>query len=148
MLNTDQPIFQDLKSTIKSGDLPKVQSLFQEWRSDSSIPGPAPSDIDELVPRTAEGVGQPAILEYLLLQGGSSDIDTYTVGKTQSPQIFEIFIKNGWKLESLQRTSSQPRQISKPGSSLPRSRCRCKPPNISWLLPLRDSCTMRPPRVC
>ncbi len=100
MLNTGQPIFQDLESTIKSGDLPKVQSLFQEWRSDYSIPGPITSGIDELVPRTAEGVGQPAILEYLLLQGGSSDIDTYTVGKTQSPQMFEIFTKNGWKVHN------------------------------------------------
>ena len=100
MLVTDQPLFQDLKSAIKIGDIKKVQSLLQEWRIDSSIPGPRPSDIDELVPRAAEGVGQPAILEYLLSQGGSSDIDTYTVGKTQSPQIFEIFIKNGWKVHN------------------------------------------------
>ncbi len=100
MLNTDPPIFQDLKSAIKTGDIPKFQSLLQEWRSDSSIPGPTPSDIDELVPRAAEGVGQPAILEYLLLQGGSSNIDTYTIGKTQSPQIFEVFIKNGWKVHN------------------------------------------------
>lgn len=100
MLNSNQPIFQDLKATIKVGNLPKVHSLLQDWRSDSSIPGPTPSDIDALIPRAAEVVGQPAILEYLLSQGGSSDFDTYTVNNTQSPQIFEIFFKTGWKVHN------------------------------------------------
>ena len=100
MSNTDQPIFQDLKSTIKTGDYTRVQSLLAEWRSDSSIPGPTSSDIEYLIPRAAEGAGQPVILEYLLSQRASTDIDAYIIGKTQSIQVFEVFIKHGWRVSN------------------------------------------------
>ena len=92
---TGHPIFQNIVSTIKTGDITKVQSLLEDWRCDSDIPGPAPSDIDWLVPHAAEGTGQPTILEYLLSQATSDAIDVYTIGQARSVQIFEIFIKHG-----------------------------------------------------
>ncbi|KAK4694242.1 hypothetical protein P7C71_g3303, partial [Lecanoromycetidae sp. Uapishka_2] len=90
-----EQMWNDLKTAIKAGNLTDVQSLLQQWRSSSTLPGPTSQDINYLVPRAAEDDGQPAILKYLLSEGG--EIDTYTLGQTTSPAIFEIFLDHGWK---------------------------------------------------
>lgn len=91
-------LFNAAKAAIQAGDLDELQSLLQQWRSSDSEPGPTPQDINYLVPRAAEGDGKPAILKYLLSQGG--EIGTYTVGQTTSPAIFQIFIEHGWKVDN------------------------------------------------
>ena len=84
-----------LTIAIKAGNLQDVQRLLGGWRSDKSIPDPSSQDITYLVPRAAEGDGRPAILGYLLSQGGQ--IGAYAIGQTTSPAIFQVFIDHGWK---------------------------------------------------
>lgn len=85
-------------TAVKAGNLVKVQSLLEQWRSHASIPGSNPQNIDYLVTRAAENNGEPEIVEYLLSQGG--EISTYTIGRTTSPEIFQIFMNHGWKADS------------------------------------------------
>lgn len=83
---------------IKADSLNDVQSLLQQWRSVVSVPDPNSQDLQYLVPEAAKKDGKPAILEYLLSQGGK--IDTYTKSHTTSPEIFQIFVKHGWKVDN------------------------------------------------
>ncbi len=101
-----------VRTAIKAGKLGEVQSLLGQWRSDSSISGPSPEDINYLVPRAAENNGEPEILEYLLSQGG--EIGTHTIGRTTSPEIFQIFVHHGWKADNrvLHTHVSHPNLIS------------------------------------
>ncbi len=94
---TAKEFYSAVKTAIKAGNLNEVQSFLEHWRSEISITGPTPQDIDYLVPRAAENNGEPIILEYLLSQGGK--IGTYTIGHTTSPEIFQIFMKHGWKAD-------------------------------------------------
>jgi len=85
------------KAAIDTGDFEGLKSKLNDWRSDPASPGPNPEDIKYLVPRAAEGEGQPEALEYLLSLGG--EICASTIGQTTSPTIFEIFISHGWKVD-------------------------------------------------
>ncbi|KAK3172614.1 hypothetical protein OEA41_005938 [Lepraria neglecta] len=67
-------------------------------RSDASLPSPTQKDIDYLVPGAAEEDGKPAILQYLFSQGGT--ISERTTHIATSPEIFQILMKHGWKIDN------------------------------------------------
>lgn len=87
-----------VQTAIKASNLARVQCLLDQWRLDASIPGPSPEDINYLVPRAAENNGEPEILEYLLSQGG--EVSSYTIGRTTSINIIQIFMKHSWKADN------------------------------------------------
>jgi len=67
---TVEKLYAATKTAVKAGNLEAVQRLLHQWRSNPSIPNPTPQDVNYLVPQAAENDGQPAILKYLLTQGG------------------------------------------------------------------------------
>ena len=97
---------------VEAGSLTEFQSLLQQWRSDTSVPDPTSQDLQYIISRAVEKDGRPEILEYFLCQGG--EVDAYTIGQTTSPQIFEIFMKHGWKVDNATLIShiSQPDLVS------------------------------------
>lgn len=95
---TTKESYANVKSAVEAGDVEAVKIRLSCWRSNPSIDGPSPEQINYLVPRAAEGEGQPQVLEYLLSIGGNMEAQAILLAA--SPAIFRIFIAHGWKVEN------------------------------------------------
>ena len=87
-----------VKTAVEAGDLEEVKRQLSYWRTNSSVDGPSQEQINYLVPRAAQGEGQPEVLEYLLCIGGK--IGMHSVSLATSPAIFRTFIAHGWKIDN------------------------------------------------
>jgi hypothetical protein len=80
---------------VEANDLHGLKSILQQWQSDASVEGPSTDEIYYLLPKAVKGTGNPAVVEYLLCQGAT--IDDHITSMTTSKELFELYIKHGWK---------------------------------------------------
>lgn len=97
--STGENYYNLIKDAVISEDLARVKAGLYQWQSDPSITIPIQDQLNYLVPQTAEGDKQPAILEYLLSLGGK--IDTHSINLATFPDIFKIFISYGWEVNNV-----------------------------------------------
>ncbi|KAL8739683.1 MAG: hypothetical protein Q9190_007539 [Brigantiaea leucoxantha] len=95
---TADDFYAIVKTAVEAGDLDEVKSQLSQWRTNSATDGPSQEHINYLVPRAAQGQGQPEVLEYLLSIG--ANIGTHSVSLATSPVIFRIFVAHGWEIDS------------------------------------------------
>jgi hypothetical protein len=82
---------------VDANDPQALNSILQQWQSDVSAEGPSTDVIGYMLSRAVEGTGKPAVVEYLLDQGAT--ISDYITNKTTSKELFELYLKHGWKAD-------------------------------------------------
>ena len=82
---------------VEANDLQGLEGILQQWQSDASVKGPTTDVIGYMLSSAVKGTGKPAIVEYLLDQGAT--ICDYVISKTTSKELFEMYLKRGWKAD-------------------------------------------------
>lgn len=104
---------EQLVSVSSSGDLPKVQAIFQEWKS-AQDPGTAaslrePSHALQPALEAAAYTNQLDVITYFLEQGFViTDTVVTNAIRAQSTPALELFLEHGWDINTRWRHYKMP----------------------------------------
>ena len=94
---TGEEYYSLIKEAITSRDLARVKAGLYQWQSDPSIANPTQDQLNYLIPQATRGDGQLEILKYVLSLGAK--IGTHSISLATSPDVFEVFMAHGWKVD-------------------------------------------------
>ncbi|KAF2265449.1 ankyrin [Lojkania enalia] len=88
----------NITSAIYTDNSNRIDEIIQEWRSDSSIPNPMPSDL-KLALATAANTDNTSAASALLNAG--AEISSLAASNAHSEAMFNTLLAHGWDINSL-----------------------------------------------